>query len=53
MKPVWPAKPILSTSKLMMETYQATPAELASEICVAVGTQTYTKSNQDILTRKS
>ena len=39
-------------STIMMETYWAMLAELVSEIYFAVGTQIYTKSNHDILTRK-
>ena len=52
MKPAWPVEPILLTSKLKMETYWKMPAELASEIYIAVGTQMYTKSNHDISTKK-
>ena len=46
------SQPILLTSTLMMRTYHATPAELVSEIYIAVGTQIYMKSNHNILTGK-
>ena len=46
------SQPILLISTLMLGTYQATPAELVSEIYIAVETQIFIKSNHDISTRK-
>ena len=46
------SQPILLTSTLMMRTYQATPAELVSEIYIAMGTQICMKSKHIISTGK-